>query len=120
MSDTQLKIEKKAFFSVLIFAALTLLYLQFIKKSLTLVHLSDSFFMIGLFFLAIGVFFAILSSGFFDFFQKNMKTMLFRKKKNEPKDFIPWSQLAKKRPIYWFEVGGIFLAFAILFFFIGS
>ena len=84
------------------------------KKELTLVSLSDNFFMFSLVFIIIGAGIAILSSGFFDFFQKNMKNLIQARKKNEPKEYIPLSEIFQKKPIYWLSIGGLSLLISFL------
>ena len=77
-----------------------------IKKELTLSNLSDTFFMVSLFFFFFGGFILVLSSGFFDLFQKNMKHLIQLRKKNEPKDYVPLSQVFKNKPVLWLTIGG--------------
>lgn len=79
------------------------------NKKMTLTSLSDNFFLSSLFFLIIGGFILVLSSGFFDFFQKNMKHLIQLRRNNEPKEYIPLSEIFKKKPIYWLVVGGTLL-----------
>lgn len=79
------------------------------NKELTTTNLSDNFFLVSLFFIIIGVGISILSSGFFDFFQKNMKNLIQLRKNNEPKEYIPLSKIFTKQPIYWLAVGGTLL-----------
>ncbi|WP_443081335.1 DUF3899 domain-containing protein [Vagococcus sp.] len=69
--------------------------------------------MLALFFLIIGGFILVLSSGFFDLFQKNMKHLFHLRRNDEPKEYVPLSNIFKKKPIYWFFVGGIFLLISI-------
>ncbi len=83
------------------------------KKEITLAYLSDNFFMFALFFLIIGGFILVLSSGFFDLFQKNMKHLVYLRKNSEPKEYIPLSNIFNKKPIYWFAVGLLLLATSI-------
>ncbi|MBO0475918.1 DUF3899 domain-containing protein [Vagococcus sp. DIV0080] len=85
-----------------------------IQQEVTLRNLSDSFFMVSLVFIVIGAGISILSSGFFDFFQKNMKQLIQRRRKNEPKDYIPFSQIFKKKPTYWLVVGGTLLVLSFV------
>ena len=85
-----------------------------IKKEVTTIFLSDNFFMFSLVFLIIGVFILVLSSGFFDFFQKNMKEFIQLRRKNEPKEYIPLSQIFEKKPLYWLITGGVLLVISIV------
>ena len=84
------------------------------KNTLSTVNLSNNFFMFSLLFIIIGTVIAVLSSGFFDFFQKNMKNLIQQRRKNEPKEYIPLSEIFKKKPIYWFSVGGTLLIISII------
>ena len=74
-------------------------------KQVSWTLLSDHSFLIGLLFLIIGTTILVLSSGFFDLFQKNMKKLIRLRRNNEPRDFIPLSQVFQKHPTYWFIVG---------------
>ncbi len=49
------------------------LYLLISKEPITTSSLSDTFFIVSLFFLIIGIALWIISSGFFDNFQRSMK-----------------------------------------------
>lgn len=84
------------------------------NNSITTTTLSNNFFMFSLLFIIIGTSIAVLSSGFFDFFQKNMKNLIQQRRKNEPKEYIPLSEIFKKKPIYWFIVGGTLLIISFL------
>ncbi|MGX7244182.1 DUF3899 domain-containing protein [Enterococcus quebecensis] len=89
-------------------------YLLLIKQSLTIRSVSDTFFIVSLFFLIIGLALWIMSSGFFDNFQRFMKMHFRFKKKNEPKEFIPFSEIGKAHQLYWIETGGILLIVSIV------
>lgn len=89
-------------------------YLLFIKKLLTIRSISDTFFIVALFFLIIGIALWIMSSGFFDNFQRFMKMHFRFKKKNEPKEFIPFSEIGKAHSLYWLETGGILMIVSIV------
>ena len=84
------------------------------KKEITLKYLSDNFFMFALFFLIVGGFILVLSSGFFDLFQKNMKHLIQLRKNNEPKEYVPFSQIFKKKPVFWFIIGVSLLVTSII------
>lgn len=74
-------------------------------KQVSWTLISDHSFLIGLLFLIIGTTILVLSSGFFDLFQKNMKQLIRLRRNNEPKDFVPLSHIFQKHPTYWFIVG---------------
>lgn len=84
------------------------------NSSLNTTILSNNFFMFSLFFIIVGTSIAILSSGSFDFFQKNMKNLIQQRRKNEPKEYIPLSEIFKKKPIYWFIIGGTLLIISLI------
>src|SRR5699024_11703253 len=107
-----LKTEKKVCLTTgLLMILLTILALT--TQNHVLRFLTDAFFMIGLFFIMIGALLAVFLSGFFDFFQQNMHNFFNRKKKQTSEEFIPLSQTITKQPIYWFEIGGIFLLLSL-------
>jgi hypothetical protein len=91
-----------------------LIYLFLIKKSVTVQSISDTFFIVSLFFLIIGIALWIMSSGFFDNFQYFMKKAFQWRKKNEPKEFIPFSEIGNAHRFYWLETGGLLLIPAIV------
>lgn len=107
-----MKTEKKAFITIVILIFITFVS-ALIKQRLTIRFFSDLFFMIALFFLMAGALWSVLASGFFDFFQKSFHQLLFSRKKQNPKEFMPFSEVAAKRPLYWFEVGICFLLLAL-------
>ncbi len=113
-----MKNKKKIVLSIISLALIIPLVTLITKKEITTTYLSDNFFMVALFFIIIGVAILVLSSGFFDFFQKNMKQLMWRRKKNEPKDYVPLSQVFEKKPIYWLSVGGTLLIISLLFTFL--
>lgn len=84
------------------------------NQSITTTALSNGYFLLSLVFLIIGAGILVLSSGFFDLFQKQMKQANFLRRKNQPKEFIPYSQIFEKKPIYWLTVGGFLLILSIL------
>jgi hypothetical protein len=43
-----------------------------------------------------------------------MKNLIQQRRKNEPKEYIPLSEIFKKKPIYWFIVGGTLLIISFL------
>ncbi|MTD37531.1 DUF3899 domain-containing protein [Erwinia sp. CPCC 100877] len=91
------------------------------KQSLTIRSLSDTFFIVSLFFLIIGIAMWIMSSGFFDNFQRFMKNYFRFRKKNELKEFVPFSEIGKAHQLYWLETGGILLIVSfvsLLFYFL--
>lgn len=108
---------KKFSASVLAITSITLLYLLLFKKELTILSVSNSFFMIGIVFLMIAAFIGIFISGFFDNFQANLKAALARRKSNEPKDYIKTSEIFSKQPIYWLSVAAFYLIIAVLLLF---
>lgn len=107
-------VYKKIGLSLAVIIAGTPLLTFIVKKELTLTQVSDNFFMVSLLFLIIGVFILVLSSGFFDFFQKNMKHLIQLRRSNEPKEYIPLSEIFKKKPVYWLATGGILLIISII------
>lgn len=84
------------------------------SNTITTAIFSNNFFMFSLLFFIIGTSIAVLSSGFFDFFQKNMKNLIQQRRKNEPKGYIPLSEIFKKKPIYWFVIGGTLLIISFI------
>ncbi|MGO3837566.1 MAG: DUF3899 domain-containing protein [Vagococcus sp.] len=70
--------------------------------------------MLSLVFLIIGLSILVLSSGFFDLFQKNMKRLIILRRKNEPKDYIPLSNIFNKKPIYWLVTGTVLLLLSLV------
>lgn len=82
------------------------LYLLISKEPITTSSLSDTFFIVSLFFLIIGIALWIISSGFFDNFQRSMKNAFRFKKKNEPKEFIPLSVIGDAHRSFWLKTGG--------------
>lgn len=109
MNDIKWPVVTSAVSSIGIFT-----YLLFVKQSLTIRSVSDTFFIVSLFFLIIGIAFWIMSSGFFDNFQRFMKIHFHFRKKNEPKEFIPFSEIGKAHQLYWLETGGILLMVAMV------
>lgn len=85
-----------------------------LNHELTSKNLSDNFFMLSLVFLIIGGFILVLSSGFFDLFQKNMKHLFNLRKNETPKEYVTLSDIFKKKPIYWFSVGLTMLLISII------
>lgn len=86
----------------------------FLKHSLTIRALSDTYFIVSLFFLIIGIALWIMSSGFFDNFQRSMKTHFRLKKKKEQEEYIPFSVIGKEHRFYWLLTGSILLTLAII------
>ena len=91
------------------------LYLLISKEPITTSSLSDTFFIGSLFFLIIGIALWIMSSGFFDNFQRSMKNAFRFKKKNEPKEFIPLSVIGDAHRSFWLKTGGILLILSLGF-----
>lgn len=87
---------------------------QLINQSLTIRSISDTFFTASLFFLIVGLALWIMSSEFFDNFQRFMKMHYRFRKKNEPKEFTPFSEIGKAHQLYWLETGGILLIVSIV------
>lgn len=109
-----MKLTKKIMISLGCLLVLIPLVTLVTTKTITTLSLSNNFFMFSLVFLIIGTSIAILSSGFFDFFQKNMKNLIQQRRKIEPKEFIPYSEIFKKKPIYWFVVGASLLLVSLI------
>lgn len=107
--------KKKIILSIISLALIIPLVTLMTKKEITTTYLSDNFFLVSLFFIIIGATILVLSSGFFDFFQKNMKQLMWRRKKNEPKDYVPLSQIFEKKTVYWLSVGGTLLIISLFF-----
>ena len=91
------------------------LYLLISKEPITTSSLSDTFFIVSLFFLIIGIALWIMSSDFFDNFQRSMKNAFRFKKKNEPKEFIPLSVIGDAHRSFWLKTGGILLILSLGF-----
>lgn len=109
-----MKTEKKALITILCIT-IALPILQWLRlNELSVQKLSDNYFMFALIFIMIGSAIAILSSGAFDFFQKNMKNLRFSRRKDEQHDYVPLSKIVKKKPYYWFEVGITLLLISVL------
>lgn len=99
-----------------IFVSLGIYFFLFLtKKPFTTQTISDTFFIAALFFLIIGIAFWIMSSGFFDTFQRTMKNAFRFKKKNEPQEFTPLSVIGKDHHLFWLVTGGILLTIALCF-----
>lgn len=90
-------------------SSLGILIYLFIKNTLTIRSIMDTFFLASLFFLIIGVTFWVMSSEFFDNFQRFMKMHVRFRKKNEPKEFTPFSEIGQAHQLFWLETGGILL-----------
>lgn len=114
MSEYNMKTEKKAALTIVGIHLFLLLIKLIFNRTISVTAYGDTCFMIALFFLMIGALFSILGSGFFDFFQKNMKRQLFHKKNMKKANFIPLSQVAPRRLTYWFEVASFFLLISLL------
>lgn len=67
------------------------LYLLISKEPITTSSLSDTFFIVSLFFLIIGIALWIISSGFFDNFQRSMKNAFRFKRKMNRKSLSAFS-----------------------------
>ena len=78
------------------------LYLLISKEPITTSSLSDTFFIVSLFFLIIGIALWIMSSGFFDNFQRSMKTRFVLKRKR--KSLSRFQSLAMHRS-FWLKLG---------------
>lgn len=114
MSEYNMQTEKKAALTIVGINLFLVLTKIIFNQKIAITTYADNCFMIALFFLMIGALFSILGSGFFDFFQKNMKRQLFHKKNMKKANFIPLSQVAPRRPTYWFEVASFFLLISLL------
>lgn len=90
-------------------------YLLLSKKGISTTTLSDTFFVVALFFLIIGIALWIMSSGFFDNFQRFMKQSFRLKRKSEPKEFTPLSIIGNDHRLFWLETGGILLILSLVF-----
>jgi hypothetical protein len=110
-----MKKRKWSLLTALITSLGIFLYLLLTKKGLSMVALTDTFFIASLFFLIIGNALWIMSSGFFDNFQRFMKQSLRFRRKNEPKEFIPLSTIGKDHCRFWLETGGILLILSLVF-----
>lgn len=108
-----MKTEKKALITFLLVSALTVSGL-FFKQTLSLLTLSDTLFLCALFFGMIGILLWIFSSGFFDTFQRSMRLALRRRNKNEPKEFLPLSEVGKGAFRYWLEVAAALLLVSLI------
>lgn len=96
-------------------AGFIMLYLTLSHKHLTLLAFSNCLFMIGLAFLCIGSFFSIIHSGFFDIFQKSMKSFLKKKEAMHIDDKTTLSQRSKKHSeLYWFIVSGTCIILSLI------
>ena len=92
---------------VLIFLAVPL-YLLVRQREITITGFTDCLFMVGLAFLCIGAFLAVIQSGFFDFFQKSMKGFLRRKEAVQIPEVKPLSEnISHVSFTFWFPVAGI-------------
>lgn len=115
-----MKDSKKIFWTFLIIAIGLTGYFLLTQQPFSFIRLSNSLFMVSLFFLIIGFTILIMSSGFFDNFQRSMKHLLHLRKKQEPKDFIPISKIIQTQPVYWLSIGGILLLLSVLLLFVTS
>lgn len=85
-----------------------------LKHSLTSLALTDTYFIVSLFFLIIGIALWIMSSGFFDTFQRSMKMHFRLKKKKEQEEYIPFSVIGKEHRFYWLLTGSMLLILAVI------
>lgn len=90
-----------------------LIYLL-LNQSLTIETLSDTFFIASLFFLIIGIALWIMSSEFFDNFQRFMYMHTRRRKQNTPKEIVPLSEIGHAHQRYWLETGVILLIVSLI------
>src|SRR5699024_2687524 len=79
-----------------------------IQKDFSFTSLSYNLFLFTLFFLIIGGFLWVCSSGFFDFFQKSFK----RKKKDT--DYMTISEVGRSSFRFWLEPAGILFLLSLL------
>ena len=80
------------------------LYLLISKEPITTSSLSDTFFIVSLFFLIIGIALWIISSGFFDNFQRSMKTRFVLKRKMNRKSLSAFSHW-RCTSLFWLKLG---------------
>ncbi len=109
-----MKKNKRPILIATIISFCIIIYLLTTEHMITFLRLTNTFFMTALFFLIIGVAFWIMSSGFFDNFQRIVKETFRLKKKEEIKDFIPFSSIGFAYYHFWLEIGGILLIIAII------
>ncbi|MDU5508850.1 DUF3899 domain-containing protein [Enterococcus gilvus] len=83
------------------------------RQSLSLLTLSNRFFLIGLPFLIIGILYWIFSSGFFDHFQHSMHQAFSRKQKKKS-EFQPLSRVGQGRYSFWLIIATIPIAASII------
>ncbi|MFV0560132.1 MAG: DUF3899 domain-containing protein [Enterococcus sp.] len=84
-----------------------------IKQQLTLLTLSNHFFIVGIPFLIIGGFLWVFSSGFFDHFQRSMHLSLKRNQKKEP-SFLPLSSVGASHFSFWLIIAALLIGSSIV------
>lgn len=104
----------KIFVSLIIIYSLVPLYQWITNQRITKTSLSDSYFLIALLFLIIGVIILVFSSGFFDRFQEHMHLLVQRRKNREKEEFTPFSKTFSFSPIYWLVIGTILIVSSVL------
>lgn len=105
---------KKISLTLLAIFIATPIYLAIFKHSLTLLSLSNSFFMLGLLFLMVAAFIGILLSGFFDLFQKNMKETFAKRRNQKKHDYVKFSAVFSKKPTYWLACAGVLITLSLI------
>ncbi|MGL9748350.1 DUF3899 domain-containing protein [Enterococcus sp. DIV0170] len=84
-----------------------------IQGSLSLLILSNRFFLTGLPFLIVGILLWIFSSGFFDHFQHSMHQAFGRKQKKKS-EFQPLSHVGQGRYSFWLIIAAILIGSSII------
>ncbi|MEJ6347668.1 DUF3899 domain-containing protein [Holzapfeliella sp. He02] len=104
-----MKLKKSTLWISLCALVFSLIY-HIWQNSLSWVHLSDTLFIICLFFLIVGGFLWVFSSGSFDFFQKS----LHLKRKTDYESEWKLSTIGKEHKAFFLQPGIILLAISIL------
>ncbi|MGX4645383.1 MULTISPECIES: DUF3899 domain-containing protein [Holzapfeliella] len=86
------------------------LILLIVRNNLSWLHLSDTLFIISLFFFIVGGFLWVFSSGSFDFFQKS----LHLKRKTDYESEWKLSTIGKEHKAFFLQPGIILLAISII------
>lgn len=96
----------------LLIALLILITIQ-LTQQLSLLTISNAFFLVSLPFILIGLLLWVFSSGFFDTFQRSMHHSFDRKRK-KPSTFLPLSQVGYQAAPFWLLIGVPLLALSLI------
>lgn len=101
---------KKSSWIISLTSLLVSILLIIIQKDFSFTALSDNLFLFTLFFLIIGGFLWVFSSGFFDNFQQSFK----KKKKKSQSTGMKLSEVGRSSFRFWLEPAGMLLLLSLL------